>query len=602
MCGIISILSKKGNVVEDLVASLRKLEYRGYDSAGISYIDDNFVLQTVKTVGKIEVLENLVAKKRHLEGRVGIGHTRWATHGKVSTQNAHPHTADGVAIVHNGIIENYRELKNFLLKNNLDFDGESDSEVIAKLISYHLKSGLEFVDAFKKTISQLTGAFAIVSIYDRDPNVVIGTKKGAPMTIGLSNDGLNFYIASDAIALSTLCDEVTYLEEGDYVICEKSDQLNYKILTENWEIVKRNKVPNTISIDDVGRNGFEDFMMKEISEEPIVIDKMISQFDCRFNISPYRSIYIVACGTSFYAGLLSKYWIEELVGVHVDVEIASEFRYRNLVSPKDSLYVFISQSGETIDTLAAMRKAKQLGLDTLSIVNVEESSIAREAGHNLRTVAGFEIGVASTKSFIAQAMAMLMLTTKKNNLNTRVIKNIMHSILLSQDKLKIIAEKIKDSKSMLYMGRGCSYPIALEGALKMKELSYISAEGYPSGETKHGPIAMVDSNVYSIVIAPFDRYFDKTLSNTQEILARHGPVIFFTTDRAVPFIQDLGSNNLVDCIIFHEEAVPQEDQVDELLRPLSFATAVHLLAYYTAKAKGLDADKPRNLAKSVTVE
>ncbi|MDR1289246.1 MAG: glutamine--fructose-6-phosphate transaminase (isomerizing) [Holosporales bacterium] len=637
MCGIISILSKKDDVIGDLIASLRKLEYRGYDSAGISYIDDNSVLQTIKTIGKIEVLEDLVTKNQtegvvrppskpsesefligdteHRSvvqqetdyeelgrGSIGIGHTRWATHGKVSPQNAHPHTSNGVAIVHNGIIENYRELKNSLIRDNFEFDGESDSEVIAKLISNHLKNGLEFIDAFKNTIAQLSGTFAIVAIYDLAPNIIIGTKRGAPMTIGLSNDKLNFYIASDAIALSTLCDEISYLEEGDYVICEKSDQLNYRILTENWESIERDKVQNTISMADVGKNGFEDFMMKEISEEPIVIDNMITQFNCDFDISHYRSIYIIACGTSFYAGLLSKYWIEEMAGIHVDVEIASEFRYRNLVSPKDSLYVFISQSGETIDTLAAMRKANQLGLDTLSIVNVDSSSIAREAGHNLKTLAGFEIGVASTKSFIAQAMAMLMLTIKKNNLDVRIIKNIMHSILLGKDKIKVIAEKIKDSKSMLYMGRGCSYPIALEGALKMKELSYISAEGYPSGETKHGPIAMIDSNVYSIVIAPFDRYFDKTLSNTQEILARHGPVIFLTTDRAIPFIEDLENNNLADCIIFHEDAVPQENQTDELLRPLSFAMAVHLLAYYTAKAKGLDADKPRNLAKSVTVE
>ncbi|MDR1034341.1 MAG: isomerizing glutamine--fructose-6-phosphate transaminase, partial [Holosporales bacterium] len=369
MCGIISILSKKNDVVGNLIASLHRLEYRGYDSAGLSYIDDNSILQTVKTVGKLETLETLVAK-RGSAGKIGIGHTRWATHGEVSIQNTHPHTSNGVSIVHNGIIENYRVLKNSLLEmDDVLFEGESDSEVIAKLIDSYLKVGFDFIDAFKKAVAQLIGTFAIVAICDQNADTIIGAKRGAPMTIGLSQDKLSFYIASDAIALSTLCDEISYLDEGDYVVCQKkADQLSYNILTETWEIVERKKVPNTVSLSDVGKNGFEDFMIKEISEEPIVIDKMISQFNCDFDIASYNSIYVIACGTSFYAGLLSKYWIEELVGLHVDVEIASEFRYRNLALSKDSLYIFISQSGETIDTLSAMRKIKQLGFDTLSIV------------------------------------------------------------------------------------------------------------------------------------------------------------------------------------------------------------------------------------------
>ncbi|MDR1476090.1 MAG: glutamine--fructose-6-phosphate transaminase (isomerizing) [Holosporales bacterium] len=601
MCGIVSILSMQDDVLGDLIGSLRRLEYRGYDSAGVSLIDDDLNLQTLKTVKKIDVLKDL-AETEQLSGKIGIGHTRWATHGEVNEHNAHPHTSDGVAIVHNGIIENYRDLKNLLLKDHFVFNGESDSEVIAKLISYHLKNGIDFVDAFKKTISQLVGTFAIVAIHEQTSNLIMGAKKGSPMAIGISGDRGRFYIASDAIALSGLCDEISYLEEGDFVICKKSDHLEYNILTENWEIVERKKNLNNISLTDAGKNGFEDFMIKEIFEEPVVLDRMFSQFDCNIDISNYSSIYIVACGTSFYAGLISKYWIEELIGLHVDIEIASEFRYRNPVLDKDSLYIFISQSGETIDTLAAMRKIKQLGFDTLSIVNVEGSSIARESKYNLKTIAGFEIGVASTKSFIAQAIAMLILVLKKNNFNAKIAENIMLSILNDRNKLKSIAEKIKDSKNILYMGRGCSYPIALEGALKMKELSYISAEGYPAGETKHGPIAMIDSNVYSVVICPFDRYFDKTLSNTQEILARHGRVIFMTTNMALQSIHDLKNNSLVDCLVFHEEITSHISPIDELLRPLSFATAVHLLAYYTAKAKGLDADKPRNLAKSVTVE
>jgi glucosamine--fructose-6-phosphate aminotransferase (isomerizing) len=605
MCGIISALSMKDDVSYDLLTALGKLEYRGYDSVGISIMDDNAKLRTIKTVGKVNSLEKLLQTDR-VSGLIGIGHTRWATHGKVSVQNAHPHTAGGIAIVHNGIIENYRELKSYLLENGFVFNSESDSEVISALIAQNLKtSSNDFTIAFRQSISQLIGTYAIVSIFDQNPNLIIGAKKGSPMAIGTSNDQQKFYIASDAIALSGFCDKISYLEDGDFVVCEKTNHLDYKIFSENWVQITRDKIENLVTTADICKNGFEDFMLKEIFEEPEVVSKMLTQFSCEIDVSRYRSIYIIACGTSFYAGLISKYWIEDLIGVHVDVEIASEFRYRNPVLPKDSLYIFISQSGETIDTLSAMKKIKQLGFDTISIVNVDGSSIARGADKNLLTIAGIEIGVASTKSFVAQAIAMLILTYKRNKLNLKSIENLMYSILNSRDKLQAVSEKIKNSKSILYMGRGSSYPIALEGALKMKELSYISAEGYPSGETKHGPIAMIDSDVYSVIIAPFDRYFDKTFSNAQEILARQGRIIFITTDAAEQFIDELSANELVDCIVFRDTLLNishNDTQIDEILKPLSFATAVHLLAYYTAKAKGFDADKPRNLAKSVTVE
>jgi glucosamine--fructose-6-phosphate aminotransferase (isomerizing) len=604
MCGIVSVLSINDGIIRDLVSALSRLEYRGYDSAGVAYIDENSKLHIQKTVGKIGNLKKLLgAEDEETSCRIGIGHTRWATHGEVSVQNAHPLTSDGGAIVHNGIIENYDSLKEILLKEGFVFEGSTDSEVVAKLISYNLMRCNDFITAFQESIFRLNGSFAIVAIHEDYPDVIIGSKKGAPMAIGMSPDCQRFYIASDAVALSSLCADITYLDEGDFVICERRDVLQHRTLNSDLKIIEKKKIRNNVSLHDVTKNGFEDFMLKEIFEEPLIARRVFSKFKCNIKITDYRSIYIIACGTSYHAGLLAKYWIEKLAGIHTDVEIASEFRYRDPVLSKDTLYIFISQSGETIDTLSAMRKVKTLGFKTLSIINVEGSSLAREADECIQTWAGFEIGVASTKSFIAQTMAMLLLAIPKSKLSIEGITSTMHAIINDEFLIKALSEKIKDRTRLLYLGRGGSYPIALEGALKMKELTYISAEGYPSGEIKHGPIAMIDSNVYSIIIAPDDPYVDKTLVNAREIIARKGKILLITTENVLKKVPELTETNLIDHILIKDsQRYSPEESVDQSLRSWPYVTAIHMLAYHMAKAKGLDADQPRNLAKSVTVE
>ena len=521
MCGIISALSFRSEVSKDIISALERLEYRGYDSAGIAYLDEEANLKRIRTVGKVKLLKD-ATEKADVKSHIGIGHTRWATHGKVTEYNAHPHIADGVAIVHNGIIENYQELRNNLISNGYEFESETDTEVIAKLVAYYIKSGKSFVEAFKQTISEFKGTFAIAAIYEKEPDTLLGAKKGSPMAVGLSANKRSCYIASDAVALSSLTDELTYLEEGDIVIVRKADELSYKIFNSEGKETSREVVPNKVSLDDVTKSGYESFMLKEIFEEAVVARRTFENFRYDIDISKYGSITIIACGTSYYAGLLSKYWIEEIAKVHVDVEIASEFRYRNPVLLKDSLYVFISQSGETIDTLCAMRLVKDAGMKTLALVNVETSSIAREADFVVKTKAGVEIGVASTKAFVSQTLSLLMMC--KKDIDIEAIEKSINSVLNGQYDYAKMAEKLKTSKSLFYIGRGTSYPVALEGALKIKELSYISAEGYPSGEIKHGPIAIIDDNVYTIALAPFDKYFEKTVSNTQEILARNGKV------------------------------------------------------------------------------
>jgi glucosamine--fructose-6-phosphate aminotransferase (isomerizing) len=370
--------------------------------------------------------------------------------------------------------------------------------------------------------------------------------------------------------------------------------LKYEVFGSDWKVVRREIVSNEVSLSDVSKNGFETFMLKEISEEALVIDRTFNNFECKIDLRKYKNVSIIACGTSYYAGLLAKYWIEDISKIHTDVEIASEFRYRNPVMSKDTIYIFISQSGETIDTLSAMRLVKSHGLDTLAFVNVDNSSIAREADIVVKTLAGTEIGVASTKAFVAQAMSILLLSIDKSTINIDEIIEGINTILNDQYKIKNLVKKIKDSKSLFYIGRGTSYPIALEGSLKMKELSYISAEGYPSGEIKHGPIAIIDENVYTIALAPLDKYFEKTLSNTQEILARNGQVLIITSKYAEDSLKNIIYDNKVD--VFY---IPDGK---DIYNPFFMTTAVHLLAYYTSKLKGYDVDKPRNLAKSVTVE
>ncbi len=593
MCGIVSVLSFEDNISKRLISALERLEYRGYDSAGIAFIDENSNLQRIRSIGKIEELRKRVDKIT-IKSNIGIAHTRWATHGKVTEQNAHPHISNGVAIVHNGIIENYQELKKKLSKENFEFESDTDTEVIAVLIAFHIKNGNNFEQAFKNTISELKGTFAIVAIYEKEPNILLGAKKGSPMAIGFSEDEKSYYIASDAIALSSLAKNIIYLEEGDIVKIERRDKLNYTIFDTSMHMVKRDIIPNNVSLSDVSKNGYETFMLKEIFEEATIIRNIYNNFNYDINISDFDSLSIIACGTSYYAGLLAKYWIEDIAKIHVDVEIASEFRYRNPAISLNALYVFISQSGETIDTLCAMRMVKELGKKTLALVNVETSSIAREADHMIKLLAGVEIGVASTKAFVAQALSLLLLCVKKQDFKIDLLEGLINSVLNNKYRLCYIAEKIKDSRSFFYIGRGINYPIALEGALKIKELSYVSAEGYPAGEIKHGPIAIIDENVYTITLAPFDKYFEKTVSNTQEILARSGKIILITTEKARDYLHGLENNKNIDCVFIPDS--------DDPYSTFPLITAIHLLAYYTSKSKGYDVDKPRNLAKSVTVE
>ena len=591
MCGIIAALSYSDNVSKDLISALERLEYRGYDSAGVAYLDDNSSLQRIRTVGKVQHLKE-VLEKQHIKAHTGIGHTRWATHGKVTESNAHPHTADGVAIVHNGIIENYQELKKQLVNEGYIFESETDTEVIAKLIASHIKTGEQFFEAFKKSISELVGTFAIVAIYEKEPDILLGAKKGSPMAVGLSSDKQSGYIASDAVALSTLANELAYLEEGDIVVVRKGRQLSYEIFESNGQSIRRETVPNKVSLDDVSKKGYDSFMLKEIFEEATVARRTYEKFNYDIDISKFDNISIIACGTSYYAGAVAKYWIEDIAKIHVDVEIASEFRYRNPVFAKNSLYIFISQSGETIDTLCAMRLVKEAGIKTLALVNVDTSSIAREADFVLKTEAGVEIGVASTKAFVAQILSLLMLCYK--NIDIKAVELSINAVLNGNYDFTRLANKIKNSRSLFYIGRGVSYPIALEGALKIKELSYISAEGYPAGEIKHGPIAIIDENVYTMALAPYDKYFDKTISNTQEILARNGKILLITTSDAKDLLHGIDKNDNVECVFLPPNS--------PLYLPFSLTTFIHLLAYYTANAKGHDVDKPRNLAKSVTVE
>ena len=593
MCGIVSVLSFEDNISKRLISALERLEYRGYDSAGIAFIDENSNLQRIRSIGKIEELRKRVDKIT-IKSNIGIAHTRWATHGKVTEQNAHPHVSNGVAIVHNGIIENYQELKKKLSKENFEFESDTDTEVIAVLIDNNIKNGNNFEQAFKNTISELKGTFAIVAIYEKEPNILLGAKKGSPMAIGFSEDEKSYYIASDAIALSSLAKNIIYLEEGDIAKIERQDKLSYTIFDSSIHMITRDIIPNNVSLSDVSKNGYETFMLKEIFEEATIIRNIYNNFNYDINISDFDSLSIIACGTSYYAGLLAKYWIEDIAKIHVDVEIASEFRYRNPAISLNALYVFISQSGETIDTLCAMRMVKELGKKTLALVNVETSSIAREADYIIKLLAGVEIGVASTKVFVAQALSLLLLCVKKQDFKIDLLEDLMNSVLNNKYQLCHIAEKIKDSRSFFYIGRGINYPIALEGALKIKELSYVSAEGYPAGEIKHGPIAIIDENVYTIALAPFDKYFEKTVSNAQEILARNGKIILITTEKARDHLHGLENNKNIDCVFIPDS--------DDPYSTFPLITAIHLLAYYTSKSKGYDVDKPRNLAKSVTVE
>jgi glucosamine--fructose-6-phosphate aminotransferase (isomerizing) len=608
MCGIVGILGR-GPVAEQIVDSLKRLEYRGYDSAGIATLEGDH-LERRRAEGKLRNLETRL-RAEPLAGHTGIGHTRWATHGKPTESNAHPHATDNVAVVHNGIIENFRELRQMLEKQGAKFSSDTDTEVVAHLVNSYLLKGASPQDAVKASLPQLRGAFALAFVFKGHGNLMIGARKGSPLAIG-HGDG-EMYLGSDAIALAPFTDTISYLEDGDWVVLTREVGVIYD---EHGAVVNREVLKSGASSFLVDKANYRHFMAKEIHEQPEVVGHTLARYvdmatervalpvKLPFDFKDIQRISITACGTASYAGYIAKYWFERLARVPVELDVASEFRYREAPLRKGDLAIFISQSGETADTLAALRYAKAQGLHTLSVVNVPMSTIARESETVLPTLAGPEIGVASTKAFTCQLMVLAAVAVAAGKARGELsdadetklvhglveIPRLMAAALATEPQIEKLARDIARCKDVLYLGRGTSYPLALEGALKLKEISYIHAEGYAAGELKHGPIALIDENMPVVVIAPHDRVFEKTVSNMQEVAARGGNIILMTDAKgaAEATVQSLITIVLPD--------------MDATFTPMVYAVPVQLLAYHTAVIMGTDVDQPRNLAKSVTVE
>jgi glucosamine--fructose-6-phosphate aminotransferase (isomerizing) len=608
MCGIVGILGR-GPVADQIVDSLKRLEYRGYDSAGVATLEGDH-LERRRAEGKLKNLEaRLYAEP--LAGHAGIGHTRWATHGKPNEANAHPHATDNVAVVHNGIIENFRELRQMLEKQGAKFSSETDTEAVAHLVNSYLLKGASPQDAVKASLPQLRGAFALAFLFRGHGDLMIGARKGSPLAIG-HGDG-EMYLGSDAIALAPFTDTISYLEDGDWVVLTREVGVIYD---EHGAVVNRDVLKSGASSFLVDKANYRHFMAKEIHEQPEVVGHTLARYvdmatervslplQLPFDFKDIQRISIVACGTASYAGYVAKYWFERLSRVPVETDVASEFRYREAPLRKGDLAIFISQSGETADTLAALRYAKEQGVHTLSVVNVPTSTIARESETMLPTLAGPEIGVASTKAFTCQLMVLAALAVAAGKARGELsdadeaklvhglveIPRLMAAALTIEPQIEKLARDIAKSKDVLYLGRGTSFPLALEGALKLKEISYIHAEGYAAGELKHGPIALIDENMPVVVIAPFDRVFEKTVSNMQEVAARGGNIILMTDAKGAA---EATIESLVTIVLPDMAAT---------FTPMVYAIPVQLLAYHTAVIMGTDVDQPRNLAKSVTVE
>ena len=607
MCGIIGIIGKD-SVSDRILEGLKRLEYRGYDSAGIAPLVNGHIDRR-RAEGKLINLANRLAEMP-LAGDVGIGHTRWATHGVPTENNAHPHTDGKVAVVHNGIIENYQEIKAELSGKGRAFATDTDTEVIVHLVSDFLDQGKTPRDAVAATLHRIEGAFALVIMIAGQHDVIFGARRGTPLAVGLGEGEM--YLGSDAMALSHLTNRLIYLEEGDWVEVTRD---GVQVRDEHDNDVTRETKLSAVSGAMMGKGNYNHFMQKEIFEQPAVIGDTLHAFinpatrtiklpDMPFSFNDVSRLTIVACGTSFYAGMVAKHWIERYAGLGVDVDIASEFRYRCPPLPKGGVALFLSQSGETLDTLAALRYAKSKGQKIVSIVNVAESTIARESDVVLLTYAGPEIGVASTKAFTTQltVLACLAVTIGRDNgtlakdeeaaiVNalTEVPKHAAE-VLHHDDEIRELAINIADARDVLYIGRGLGYPIAMEGALKLKEISYIHAEGYAAGEMKHGPIALIDQSVPIIVIAPSDELFEKTASNMQEAAARGGRVIFLSDAEGLAKLGEMAS------------ATVELPKVADFVAPILYTIPVQMLAYHVAVHKGTDVDQPRNLAKSVTVE
>lgn len=607
MCGIVGVLSNH-QAAPLLVDSLKRLEYRGYDSAGIATINDN-KLERRRALGKLVNLSDLLVHEP-LAGKSGIGHTRWATHGVPSVNNAHPHRATGVAVVHNGIIENFRELREFLAEKNIAYSTDTDTETVALLAQYHLDAGLAPREAAEKTIAMLEGAYALCFLFDGEDDLLVAARKGSPLAIG-HGDGENF-VGSDAIALAPMTNQITYLEEGDWAIITRN---SVEIRDEAGQQTSREMKIIEVSATNVDKGGYKHFMAKEIAEQPTVLQGALSHYinadanaitlpDSGIDFTKIERMTLVACGTAYYACMVAKYWFEQVARMPVEIDVASEFRYREPPVTKGTAALFVSQSGETADTLAALRYMKGKADKIISVVNVDTSSIARESDLALPILAGAEIGVASTKAFTCQLTTLAILVIEaararghltdadvaKMLADLRGIPGVINAALGIEGKCKTVARQLAEARDILFLGRGAMYPLAHEGALKLKEISYIHAEAYASGELKHGPIALVDENVPIIVMAPRDSLFDKTVSNMQEVMARGGKVLLITDKQG----EKEAGEGVWDTIIMPE--------IDAFLAPILYAVPAQLLAYHTAIAKGTDVDQPRNLAKSVTVE
>ena len=607
MCGIIGVVGKnKAQAL--LLEGLRRLEYRGYDSSGIATLVSKKI-EKRRASGKIFNLEKLL-QKNPLPGSIGIAHTRWATHGTPNENNAHPHANDKVAIVHNGIIENYKDLREDLIAKGHNFDTETDSEVVVHLVSQCIDEGLDSINAVRKAIKKLDGAFALGILIAGDEDVLIAVRQDSPLAVGYGKDEM--YLGSDALALSPLTDRIVYLENSDMAVISIN---GIKIYNENMEIVKRQETKTLMSGKLVKKGGFKHFMLKEIHEQPTVIGETLKSFIdphdrsivfpyMDFDFSNIKKLSIVACGTSSYAAMVAKNWFEKYANIQTEVDIASEYRYRNHATVDNEAVIIISQSGETADTLAALYNAKTRNIKTLAIVNVLESSIARIADASVLTLAGPEIGVASTKAFTTQlatlACLVLYASEVKKTLSKDAVVKLVEDlielpaltaeVLSVENSLNKIAHELKSVRDVLYVGRGVSFPIALEGALKLKEISYIHAEAYAAGELKHGPIALVDDGVPVVALAPSDELFSKTASNIEEVAARGAKIILISDKEGIKKLSNIA----------HVSLEMPKSSIFTL--PILYSIPVQMLAYHTAVAKGTDVDQPRNLAKSVTVE
>jgi len=605
MCGIIGIASNKF-VTSNIINSLKKLEYRGYDSAGIATII-NGDIDEKKCTGRVDNLEKMLFKSPSI-GSLGIGHVRWATHGIPNQVNAHPHSSEEVSVVHNGIIENSNELKKDLESKGYKFKSQTDTEVITLLLTDFLRN-FDLINTINKTLKKLNGSFALGVIFKKYNNIVVGARRGSPLAVGYGHE--ENYIGSDSYALKSMTNKISYLEDGEICILTKD-----KVEFYNSEKNKINKEILTLSNDEnkTTKGDFKDFMSKEINEQSVTsktclkeyidhLRKDINFYNFPINPNEVNKITFIGCGTAYHSCLIAKYIFEDLTSITVETDIASEFRYRKIRFKKNNLYVFVSQSGETADTFAALDLCKKNKANTCAIVNVVESSIARTADFVLPIHAGPEIGVASTKAFIGQMLVLYLLSLKISKVRNEItdqnytksindlnnLPSLFEEVLAKSDEIQVIAKDFANSKGTMFLGRGLSYPIALEGALKLKELSYIHAEGYPAGEMKHGPLALIEDGLPVVVLAPKDKYFEKTISNMQEVIARGGKVFLFTDD----------DSEIISENIRYKFNIPNSN---DYINPFLLTLPLQMLAYYVASFKNCDIDKPRNLAKSVTVE